>query len=67
MANNDSLLTPEECARVLNISRAHLYPRLLSGQIPSITIGRSRRIPRQALEAWINQQLSDETSDEGVE
>lgn len=54
------LLTMSEAAQALRISRSKLYAHVLSGDIPSITLGRSRRIPAAALAAWIErQQASD--------
>jgi excisionase family DNA binding protein len=50
---NKLLLTVEEAARRLSICRAHLYGFLLSGEIQSVCLGRSRRIPVAALEAFI--------------
>jgi excisionase family DNA binding protein len=41
----------------LHINRSTLYPLLMTGAIPSILIGRARRIPKAALEDWINFQL----------
>lgn len=53
------LLRVEDTAKALNISRAQLYPRLMSGEIPSIRIGRSRRIPLEALRDWIERQVEE--------
>lgn len=52
------LLTPEEAACALGISRAKLYPMLMRKQIPSIRIGNSRRIPVAALEQYVRSELS---------
>ena len=54
------LLTVDAAARRLGLSRAHLYPYVMSGSLPSIKIGRARRIPVAALEAWIAQKLREE-------
>ena len=51
------LLTPEEAAQALGISRATLYPMLVRKQIPSIRIGGSRRIPVAALQEYVQDQL----------
>lgn len=55
------LLRPEEGARALGVSRARLYELLASGEIESVRIGRSRRIPRQALEAFVERLRSRNT------
>jgi excisionase family DNA binding protein len=52
------LLTPREAARALSIDRSTLYVLLMRGDIPSITIGRARRIPVKALEEWIADQIA---------
>lgn len=48
-----TLITVEAAARRLSMSRAALYPLVLAGEIESVKIGRSRRIPVEALEAFI--------------
>ena len=47
------LLTPKEAARALGLSQSYVYELLASEALPSITIGRTRRIPRRALETFI--------------
>ncbi len=49
------LLRPEEAARLLGISRSKLYELLAAGEIVSVSIGTSRRIPRDALARWIDE------------
>ena len=52
------LLTIEEAARALSLSRSLLYDLLMSNQIVSIKIGRARRIPVAALMAYVQQQIA---------
>jgi len=52
------LLTPNEAATVLGISRATLYPLLMRKEIPSIRIGGLRRVPVAALERYIDDLLT---------
>ena len=52
------LLTIEEAARALSLSRSLLYDLLMSNQIVSIKIGRSRRIPVAALMAYVQKQIA---------
>ena len=47
------VLTADEAARVLGISRHLLYALLRSGQIRSLRIGRTFRVPRCALEEYL--------------
>jgi excisionase family DNA binding protein len=51
------LLTTEEAANVLRISRSKAYELIASGRLPSITLGRSRRVPLDALRKWIADQI----------
>ena len=51
------LLRPEEVARRCNLSRTKVYELIKRGDLPSIRIGRCRRIPVVELEAWIAQRM----------
>ncbi|HXG69800.1 MAG TPA: helix-turn-helix domain-containing protein [Gemmatimonadaceae bacterium] len=53
------LLKPQEAADQLRVSRAKTYELISSGQIPSIRVGSSVRVPAGALREWISQQLAD--------
>ena len=44
-----AVLTVEEMARVMRLSRGSAYEAVRTGAIPSIRIGRTIRIPRAAL------------------
>jgi excisionase family DNA binding protein len=48
------LLTPEEAAKALRISRSKLYELLRAGTIESVRIDRLRRIPAQALREYVD-------------
>lgn len=54
------LLTPEQAFKLIGVGRSHGFKLLASGEIPSLKIGRLRRIPRAALERWVTQQSSPE-------
>jgi len=58
LASNKLLLTPQEAAKALSINRSTLYALLMREEIPSILIGRARRIPVQVLEDWIARKLA---------
>lgn len=47
------LLRVEHVGERLSLSRARVYELIASGSIPSVTIGRSRRVRADVLEAWI--------------
>lgn len=48
------LLTVPEAAKALAISRSKLYELLASGVLRSVRIDGSRRVPLDALNAYIN-------------
>jgi excisionase family DNA binding protein len=50
------LLTVSEAAKQLGIGRSLLYELLSDGQVESIHVGRLRRIPTDALAAYIDRQ-----------
>ena len=49
------LLKVEEASRALGMARTGVYTLLASGEIRSIRIGRSRRIPLQEIERYIRE------------
>lgn len=48
------LLRPVDLVGLLQLSRAQVYLLLATGEIPSIRIGRLRRIRRQDLDDWLS-------------
>jgi excisionase family DNA binding protein len=49
----------EQVADLLGISRAKAYQLIASGELPGIVrIGRSVRVSRASLEAWVNERAS---------
>ncbi len=55
------LLTVAEAAKALRLSRSKLYVHVIAGDIPSITLGRSRRIPAAGLAAWIERRQFEQS------
>lgn len=47
------LLTPERAAERLDVGRTTIYDLMKSGELESVSIGRSRRIPADALIAYV--------------
>lgn len=45
-----------EAAQMLGVSKGFLYPFILSGQIPSLKLGRRRLVSVEALRAWVAEQ-----------
>ena len=58
MSNEKLLLRVGEVSQVLGLSRGAVYALILDGSIPSVKIGRSRRVARADLEAWVNEKLA---------
>jgi excisionase family DNA binding protein len=56
-----SLLTVEDAARQLSLSRTTIYALLKGGQITSVRIGRRRRIPATALTTYTNRLIAQQT------
>ncbi len=54
------LLTPKEAAKALGLSQSYIYELLASDALPSITIGRTRRIPRRALEDFVTARTAEQ-------
>jgi excisionase family DNA binding protein len=54
------LLTVEEAAQVMRLSRNGAYNAVAEGVIPSIRIGRTIRIPRDALAAVLGLAVSSD-------
>jgi excisionase family DNA binding protein len=48
------LIRPEDAAIALGVSRTKVYELMASGRISSLKIGRSRRIPVDALTAFVS-------------
>ena len=47
------VLTIEEAAQALGIGRTLMYALVMSGEVESVQIGRLRRVPVDALDAYI--------------
>lgn len=59
------LLTVEEVAQALRLGRTKTYALILSGAIDSISIGRCRRIPREALEDFVARLQEEAAAEQG--
>ncbi|MBS3937514.1 MAG: helix-turn-helix domain-containing protein, partial [Peptococcaceae bacterium] len=49
--------TVPEAARHLGLKKSKVYDMAKRGEIPTIRFGRYVRIPRQALEKWVDAQI----------
>jgi excisionase family DNA binding protein len=55
----DRLLKVGEVVGRLGLSRSKVFSLLANGDIPSLTIGRSRRVSRSALARFVEQREAD--------
>ena len=53
------LLTVSEAATRLQLGRSLVYQLVMAGDIPSIKVGRARRVPVQGLEQFISDRLHE--------
>ena len=59
------LLTVPEAALRLGVGRSFLYELVMRGEIDSMKLGRSRRIPVVALERFVSERLEQESAARG--
>ncbi len=52
------LLRAEEVGRILGVGRSTVCELIVRGQLPVVRIGRLVRMPRPALDRWIDQRTS---------
>ena len=48
------VLTVEQAAKFLGVGRTLMYSLVMAGEIESVTIGRLRRVPTEAITAYVN-------------
>ena len=54
------LMSAEEAARALGIGRTRMFELIRSGEVPSIKLGRSRRIRPEDLEQYVERLATEE-------
>ncbi len=59
MTEGKLLYRPEEAAEALGVSRARLYELMTRGDIRSVKIGASRRVPADDLRAYVSRLRAD--------
>lgn len=62
MDDNVELLSVDEAARRLSVGRTHLYEMIGSGVLPSVRVGRLRRIPADAIRAYVDHLIEEQCS-----
>ena len=63
MENGKILLTVDEAAQRLGIGRSHAYIFVMRGEIPSIKLRRSRRVPATAVDEFVERLKAEQGSD----
>jgi excisionase family DNA binding protein len=61
------LVSPKEASAMLDMSRAQLFKLLASGDIPSIKIGKLRRIELAEMQKWIARYRSEQEDDRAAQ
>jgi excisionase family DNA binding protein len=56
------LLTVHDVARELAIGRTRVFALIASGELESVKVGRSRRVPAAALERFVDQLRNGEAA-----
>ena len=56
------LLTVEEAAHRLGIGRSHAYIFVMRGELPSVKLGRARRVPAVELESFVERLRSEQAN-----
>lgn len=57
------LYSVEEAAALLGIGRTYMFELIASGQVRSLKLGKHRRIPRSALDDFIERLANDQAPD----
>ncbi len=60
------LYTPVEAAHALGVSRSTLYALMATGDVPSVRIGASRRVPADGLRRYIDRLAGNSEGAEGA-
>jgi excisionase family DNA binding protein len=58
MSDEKLLLRVGEVSHALGLSRGAVYALILDGSLPSMKIGRSRRVAKADLERWVEEMVS---------
>ena len=51
------LLRPAETAEILGVGKSKVYDLIAKGELPSVRIGKSVRVPVEKLREWVNIRL----------
>ncbi len=53
------LIRVSEAAEILSVARLKAYLMVQTGEIPSVRLGKSVRVPVQALNEWVQRQVAE--------
>lgn len=53
------LYRPAEAAAAIGVSRSRMYELIASGEIPSVRIGGTLRVPVDGLRRWVARKLAE--------
>jgi len=59
----ERLLDIPEAQQYLHVSRVKVYELIKTGQLASLKIGKSRRVPESAVDAFIQARLAEASDD----
>lgn len=62
MEDNRLLLTVDEAAHRLGIGRSHAYIFVMKGELPSVKLGKSRRVLATDLEEFVVRLRADQVA-----
>ncbi|GAB2829082.1 excisionase family DNA binding protein [Lentzea nigeriaca] len=55
----DMVYRVEEVARALRVGRTKVFDLIRAGELPSVKIGGSRRVPAQSVEEYLSRLISE--------
>ena len=61
------LMRPAEVVDLLGISRTKVYALIASGELPSMKVGESVRVPVAALQRWLEERVPGSAGEIGFE
>ena len=53
------LLRPTEAAEAIGVGRSKVYELLAHGELPSVLVGRSLRVPVDKLREWVDRKVQE--------
>ena len=62
--NEQLLVTPEEAARRLALGRTTVYELIARGELGSVVIGRSRRVPVSSLRDFVGRLIGEKSREQ---